>query len=231
MRTKVYLLLLLILAATPVFSQRTGVDVSASTKVVPQELQQLELANKLIQYGRQAKSALPLIQAVQIYRDMKVVDEVISAGQENPYSEATLLEDATRFADGNKPVLNLIAEMRKSTRAGVNEDPTRYYRVLEPGEAIQQQLYVPGSQYVQIVVDGQGEGISSLDNNGNSLASDLRLMVLDKEGRVIASDQSRGENCAVAFISRTSNMTIVVRNVGQITDSCIIYIYKTGMNY
>ena len=84
MRTKVYLLLLLILAATPVFSQRTGVDVSASTKVVPQELQQLELANKLIQYGRQAKSALPLIQAVQIYRDMKVVDEVISAGQENP---------------------------------------------------------------------------------------------------------------------------------------------------
>jgi len=227
MRIATFVSLLLLLAAMPAFSQQH--DAVASTKEVSPALQQLEMASKLVRYGRDTKSALPLIQAVQIYRDMNIVDEANAKGSSNPYAEATLLADAEKFADGNKTLLNLIKETKMTTRAGFGE-PNRYFRVIEAGETIQQSLYAAGPHYLQVVVDGQGEGVFSEDSKGNKISSDLRLMVLDDAGRVIASDQSRGVNCAVAFMSRTSNMTIVVRNVGQMADNCIIYVYRTKLN-
>lgn len=221
----------LLTLSTPVFCQSLQQEAEIATKVVPQALQHIELAGKLVNYGRQTKSALPLIQAVQIFQKMGVVDESDSTGLSNPYSTDMLLADATKFADGNKNLLTLIKETGKSTRGGAIKDPTRFFRAIEPGEVINQHFYAEGGQYVQVIVDGQGEGLSIHDSNGNICMSDLKLTVFDKNSRVIASDNSMGVNCAVAFMSNTSNMTIAVRNAGQLPDNCIIYVYKTPMKH
>ncbi len=224
------LLSISILLSTTSVAQVPSHAVSAP-KQIPQEAQLLDMAGKLVSYGRQTKSALPLIQAVQIFQKMGVVDESDSTGLSNPYSTDMLLADATKFADGNKNLLTLIKETGKSTRGGAIKDPTRFFRAIEPGEVIYQHFYAEGGQYVQVIVDGQGEGLSIHDSNGNICMSDLKLTVFDKNSRVIASDNSMGVNCAVAFMSNTSNMTIAVRNAGQLPDNCIIYVYKTPMKH
>lgn len=218
------------LVATSISAQEKA-SVTPSLEQKSQEIQLLEVAGQLVNYGRQTKSALPLIQAVQIFQKLNVTDEADNTKQVNPFSETQLLADATKFADGDKNLLALIKEAGKATRGGATEAPKRYYRVIEAGETIYQELYLEDGQYIQIVVDGQGEGVSSRDNNGNKLLSDLRLTVSDKKGRVIAEDKSRGENCFVAFISRTSNITVAVKNEGSLPDTYVLYVYKTKMNY
>lgn len=196
---------------------------------VPQETKQLVMADRLVSYGYQTKSALPLVQAVQIFKALNVTDAADDTSQNSPFSESKLLADAKKFADGNKNLLSLIRETEKSTRAGSYDPPLRYFRVIDPGETVTQDLYTKGSQYIQIVVDGQGKGISSRDDKGNILVSDLQLTVIDNKGRVIAADKSRGENCTACFISRTNNMTIAVNNVGKLGDTFIMYVYKTPL--
>lgn len=205
---------------------------SVSPKEVPQNAKLLELASKLAAYGRQTKSAMSLIQAAQIFQRLNVVDAADSTGQTNPLSDSQLLADATKYADGNKKLLALIKETGQSTRGGAIDPPIRYFRVVDPGETVYQDLYADGSQYIQVIVDGQSEGVFNHDKKTDDThRAILNLTVFDKEGRVIASDKSGGENCAAAFISRTTYMTIAVSNKGQLADSFVLYVYKTPMNY
>ena len=51
--------------------QAAKVDSKATSETVDQ----LSMANQLVKYGYQTKSALPLIQAVQIYKKLNVTDE------------------------------------------------------------------------------------------------------------------------------------------------------------
>ena len=231
MKIRVFLILSVLSFTSSAFAQKMQDDMASSLKVIPQEVQLLKMADNLVAYGRQTKSALPLIQAVQIFRSLNVADAADDAIQTSPFAEAQILSDATKFADGNKTLLALVKEAGKSTRAGVFEEPLRYFRVVESGETISQPLHVDGSHYIQVLVDGQGEGVFSQDKDGNKVYSDLRLNVYDNKGRVIASDQSGGKNCVAAFISRTNNMTIAIKNVGKLSDNCIIYVQKTRMNY
>lgn len=217
------------LFAVPAFAQEPQAPADVNTKDFSQEIQLLKMADDLVAYGRQTQSALPLIQAVQIFQKLNVADEADKPA--NPFSESQLLADATKFADGNKSLLALIKETEKATRAGAYNEPLRYFRVIESGETISQQLYVEGNQYVQVLVDGQGEGVFSKDKDGNKTYSDLRLSVYDKKGNVVAADQTGGKNCVVTFISRTPNLTIAVQNVGKLSDNCIIYVSKTKLNY
>ena len=55
------------------------------------EIELLELAGKLVGYGQKTKSALPLIQAVQIFRQLNVVENVSDTG--TPSYEDKLLTD------------------------------------------------------------------------------------------------------------------------------------------
>lgn len=217
------------LFAVPAFAQEPQAPADVNTRDLSQEFQLLKMADDLVAYGRQTQSALPLIQAVQIFQKLNVADEADRPA--NPFSESQLLADATKFADGNKSLLALIKETEKATRVGAYNEPLRFFRVIESGETISQQLYVEGNQYVQVLVDGQGEGVFSKDKDGNITYSDLRLSVYDKKGEVVAADPKGGKNCVVTFISRTPNLTIAVQNVGKLSDNCIIYVSKTKLNY
>jgi hypothetical protein len=199
-----------------------------SSKSTSQEVQRLELAGRLVNYGRQTKSALPLIQAVQIYQQLNVVDDTETANQApSPFSESQLLSDATKFADGNKTLLSLISDVSKTTRSSGFPGPKRYFGRLEPKGIRYINFNASDGEYIQVVLDGQGDGLSTKDANDDVYAPDWQLTVYDGKMRVIAKDYSRGVNCVACFYSHgSSNMTIEIRNVGELADDYILYIYK-----
>ncbi len=208
-------------------------NVVLAPKQIPQEAQLLAMAGKLVSYGHQTKSAMPLIQAIQIYRQLDVVDDA-SNDTTSPFSETQILADATKYADGNRNLLALIKETANTTRAtknsrvgGPHEPPLRIFRFVAPNETREHKVSISADQFIQVLVDGQGEGIREKDKEGNVLASDLRLTVLDGQGRTLAIDNSMGENCSVSFIARTSStMTVEVKNVGKLSDRYVLYVYR-----
>lgn len=226
MSVRPLVLIISILLSTASLAQEASLAVSAP-KQIPQEAQILEMAGRLVSYGYQTKSALPLIQAVQIFQRMNVVDAADSTNLDNRFSETRLLSDATKFADGNKNLLSLIKDVSKSTRSGGNHGPLRYYGRLEPGETRYYSISATSGQFIQIVVDGQGEGNSTKDANGEIYSADLQLTVYDGRMRTIAKDYSGGVNCVACFYTNnTSNLSTEIKNVGQLGEEYILYIYK-----
>ena len=227
MKIRNTLLGMMLLFTASSFAQESDV-VFSTPKQIPQEAQLLEMASNLISYGRKSKSALSLIQAVQILKQLNVVDDSLSTNKEkSPFSEKNLLSEAARYADGNTSLTALIKDTEKTSRAGWQTGPIRHYATITPHGTEEIKYWFQGGNLAQIVIDGQGEGISTRDEEGNLLYSDLRLKVYDSRGRVVASDQTRGENCSVCFIPQKScQLTIEVKNVGGLTDDYVLYIYS-----
>ena len=159
---------------------------------------------------------------------MNVVDVADSTNLDHRFSETRLLADATKFADGNKNLLSLINDVSKSTRSGGGRvGPLRYYGKLEPCEIRYYSTSVTSGNFIQIVVDGQGEGNSTKDANGEIYSADLQLTVYDGKMKTIAKDYSSGVNCVACFYANnTSILSIEIENVGQLPEEYVLYIYK-----
>lgn len=209
----------------PTFAQQALSNIEGTKK--PQEIKMLELAGELVRYGQESKSALPMIQAVQIYRRLNVVEENEGASMTSTSSyESQLLAEAIKYASRNKALLELIKDAGKATRAGATPGPIRHISSIGPGEIKAYQFYAEEGKYTSVLLDGQGEGIREKGKDGNVLVSDLRLTVLDRNGHTLATDQSIGENCSVSFISRSSSTkTVEIKNVGKLSDNYVLYIY------
>lgn len=230
MKARLFFLNLVLIATTSLSAQESEATFTVP-KQIPQETLQLDLACKLVSYGRQTKTALPLIQAVQIFRQLNVVeDKERTSLATSPFSEAQLLADAVKFADGNKNLMALIKETEKTTRgAGWQAGPVRYCSSIEADGTYKLNYWFTGGQMAQIVLDGQGEGLSSYDQKGKLLQSDLRLTVYDQKGKVVATDQTRGENCSVFFIPPSSSqLTIEIKNVGTRSDDYVLFVYNNN---
>ena len=230
MKASFFLLNLVLIATTSLSAQESETTFTVP-KQIPQETQQLDLACRLVSYGRQTKTALPLIQAVQIFKQLNVVeDKERTSEATSPFSEVQLLADAVKFADGNKNLLALIKETEKTSRgAGWQSGPVRYCSSIEPDGTNNLNYWFTGGQMAQIVLDGQGEGIYSYDQKGNLLRSDLRLTVFDQKGNIVATDQTRGENCSVFFIPPSSSqLTIEIKNAGTRRDDYVLFIYNNN---
>ena len=134
MKLKQLLFCAAMLFTTQVFAQQFGPAAIVNDKDIPVEAQQTALAGQLIRYGYQTKSALPLIQAIQIYKSLNIKEATgrepkQSQGTEKAtsvaksdyvsFDEAKILSDATTFADGNKNILALIKDTEKTTRGAV----------------------------------------------------------------------------------------------------------------
>lgn len=195
---------------------------------IPVLSQQLRLADQLVAYGYQTKSALPLIQAVQIYHQLNVTDDPDNSDQStSPYSEATLLNEATKYADGNKTLLTLIKEVNKGTRSGGALGPLRYYGRLAPGSTNYRHVYVSNNQFVQVVLDGQGEGIKNKDEEGNIHEADLHLTLYTANMRELARDHAKGVNCVVCYsVQNAGTLSVEMKNVGDLSVDYVLYIYR-----
>jgi len=219
-----------VLGATMLFSASTFAQQSqpeaVASKDVPQEAQALELAGKLVKYGYQTKSALPLIQAVEIFKNANVQVSIPEAPKETSgaqpnshlsktdvvsFDEKQILADATRFADGNKNLLALIKDVEKTTR-GATAVRKRYNDRILAGDTDIWKFTFRGLETAIVMVIGDGD-------------TDLDLYVYDSKGNLIDSDEDDTDNCVCTFTPRwTGTFYIKIVNRGRVYNNYTLII-------
>lgn len=206
------------------FSQQSKPAADASEKGVPPQAKQLELASELVRYGYQTKSALPLVQAVQIYKSLNISNasdnrskqesgtEVTSSLVKSDvvsFDESKLLADATTFADGNKTLLALIKDAEKSTR-GRSAGPLRTSDRVRAGYTDTWTIKFNGGEEAYVLVSGDGD-------------TDLDLYVYDENDNLIDSDTDRSDDCVAAFTPRwTGYFKIKIKNLGSVYNNYVL---------
>jgi len=209
------------LFAIAAFAQKSRPTAVAS-KDVPQDALAIEIAGKLVKYGYHTKTALPLIQAVEIFKRLNVCEE----SPEGPkvesnrdavsdtiktelvsFDEKQLLADAIKYADGNNTLLSLIKETEKSTRGATPKRKEIKSRVI--GNDVWK-ITFRGGELAQVTVIGDGD-------------TDLDLYVYDENGNLIDSDEDPGDNCSCTFIPiRTESFSIKIVNRGSIYNNYVL---------
>lgn len=211
------------LFTTTAFAQQSQPAVDAS-KDVPVQAQQLELAGQLVRYGYQTKSALPLIQALQIYKSLNISDASDGRTKEAQgtevatgltktdlisFDESKLIADATTYADGDKTLLALIKDTEKSTRGRVGGPLRTSDRVLA-GYTDTWTIRFRGGEQAYILVSGDGD-------------TDLDLYVYDENGNLIDSDTDRSDDCIATFTPRwTGAFKVRIKNLGNVYNNYIL---------
>ena len=224
MTLKTFVLGATMLISSVAFAQQAQPGAVENEKETPVQAQQLELAGQLVRYGYQNKAALPLIQAVQIYKSLNVSDAKDAADKKEQgtevasgvtktdlvsFDEAKILQDATTFADGDKTLLTLIKETEKATR-GATYGPVRRVATVRAGYTDTWTISFRRGEAAYVVVSGDGD-------------TDLDLFVYDQNGNFITSDQSSIDDCAVSFIPRwTGNFYIQVKNLGRVYNRYVL---------
>lgn len=196
------------------------------SKATSETVDQLTMANQLVKYGYQTKSALPLIQAVQIYKKLNVTDEArekttegggtasesLTKTQVVSFDEAKILADATKFAAGNKNLLSLIDDAKKATRSPV-QGTIRHNDCVNPLAVDVYRITCRGGETTTIYVSGDGD-------------TDLDLYVYDSNGNLIAKDDDGTDECIVRFIPyRTHTFVVRIKNRGRITNCYTMYAF------
>ncbi len=189
------------------------VDAKATSDVA----QQLALANQLVKYGYDTKTALPLIQAVQIYKKLNVTTEAREKASEGDakqpdnitktdvvsFDEAKILEDATTFAAGDKNLLALINDAKKASRSPVN-GVIRHSDRVNAGCTDVYTVRCRGGESTTVIVSGDGD-------------TDLDLYVYDENGNLITYDNDGSDDCVVSFNPRwTGPFRIKIKNLGRV---------------
>lgn len=181
--------------------------------------QQLSMANQLVVYGYQTKNALPLIQAVQIYKDLNVREAQDVAPKETSgtpitspsltktdvisYDVKQILADATNYANGNKNLLALIKDTEKKTQGAVPGPVCREDRV-DPQTIDTWKIRFRGNDYAAVIVSGDGD-------------TDLDLYVYDENMNLIDSDTDSTDQCVCGFTPRrTGDFYVRIKNLGRV---------------
>ena len=205
------------------FAQQPAAD--ADQKNVPEQAQQLALAGELVRYGYQTKTALPLIQAVQIYKRLNVTDatggEPKAVVEGTPatstltktdvvtFDETKLLADATTFAEGDKHLLALISDAGKATRGAVGGPIRRVDRV-QAGDTDIWTINFRGGESAYVIVSGDGD-------------TDLDLYIYDENGNLITSDTDYSDDCVCSFTPRwTGKFYIKILNRGRVYNNYVL---------
>lgn len=185
----------------------------------------LSVAGKLVKYGYQTKTAMPLIQAVEIYNRLGVTNETEAKTKttesdaivEAPTTEkatsvsfdpAKLLADATKFADEDKNLLALI-KAAGNTRGRV-PGPIRHYDTVKANTTDQYTMRFRGGESALVMVSGDGD-------------TDLDLYVYDENGNLIDFDTDSTDDCICTFSPRwTGSFVIKIKNLGRVYNDYVL---------
>jgi hypothetical protein len=195
--------------------------VSAQPKAVNETAQLLGMAGELVKYGYKTQNALPLVQAVQIYKSIGVVPEAEAKKKEiegqklaearkaknNPvqYDQARLIADATAYADGDENILGIIKGLG-DVRGRVGGE-TYHMDVVDAGLTDVYTMRFQGGEDATIILSGDGD-------------TDLDLYVYDENDNLIGYDDDGTDDCVVSFTPRwTGNFKIKVKNLGDTYNS------------
>lgn len=209
------------LFSVSVYAQQNQPAAEASPKSTSPEAQQLGLADQLVQYGYQTKSALPLIQAVQIYKSLNVQPATDNLKKESEgtvsvsgniqktevvsFDVPQILADATKFAEGDKNLLALIRDAEKATQGRVGGS---FYRTdcVRGNDTDVWRITFRGGESARVSVCGDGD-------------TDLDLYIYDENGNFITSDTDGLDYCVCTFNPRwTGTFYIKIKNWGRITN-------------
>lgn len=207
------------------FAQQSQSAAEVDPKASTPTAEQLAMADQLVRYGYQTKTALPLIQAVQIYKALNVTPATsgeAKASEGTPaestsltktdvisYDEAKLLEDATTFAAGNKNLLALIADAKKATRGAVGGPIYRIDKVNARTTDIWR-FNFRGGEDAWVTVSGDGD-------------TDLDLYIYDENGNLIDSDTDSTDQCICTFRPRwTGQFVIKIKNLGYVYNRYVL---------
>ena len=206
------------LLSVSAFAQQAQPAAEVTGKENPQQAELLDMAGKLVKYGYEKKDALPLIQAVLIYKQLGVTDAKDQAAKTQEgtapatgitkkdqisLNEAQILADATKFADGDKTLLALIKDAAKSTR-GASGGPRRVCDSVNGNCTDIWRITFRGGEPAYVAVSGDGD-------------TDLDLYVYDENGNLITYDNSYGDDCLVSFTPRCTGVFIIkIKNLGRV---------------
>lgn len=205
-----------LLLTASAFAQQTK-PAAVASKNLPQDVLALEMAGRLVKYGYQTKTALPLVQAVEIFKKFNVSEETpnkpnkqegkeiatnISKTDVVSFDEKQLLADATKFADGDKTLLALISDAEKTTR-GVTPKRIKITGKVLAGKTDIWEYTFRSDELALVTVIGDGD-------------TDLDLYIYDEDDNLIASDENPDDNCNCTFIPEyTGLFTIKIVNMGR----------------
>ena len=206
------------LLSVSAFAQQAQPQAEVTGKANPQQAELLDMAGKLLKYGYEKKDALPLIQAVLIYKQLGVTDAKDQAAKTQEgtapatgitkkdqisLNEAQILADATKFADGDKTLLALIKDAEKSTR-GATGGPRRVCDSVNGNCTDIWRITFRAGEPAYVAVSGDGD-------------TDLDLYVYDENGNLITYDNSYGDDCLVSFTPRWTGVFIIkIKNLGRV---------------
>ena len=205
----------MLFSVTAFAQQQQGPAADATDNTVPQQAQLVTMASDLVRYGYAQKAALPLIQAVQIYKNLGVTDATtgetkaqagsavtssLTKGGEVSFDEAKILADATTFADGDKTLLALIKDTQKASR-GVTTGPVRRTDRVLAGYTDTWHFTFRGGEYAYVIVSGDG----------------------DTDGNLIDSDTDYTDDCVCSFTPRwTGTFYIKIKNRGRVYNNYVL---------
>lgn len=181
------------------------------------------MAGQLAKYGYQTKTALPLIQAVEIYNRVGVADEAqpqakTSEGEvgttldKKPvvsHDPAQLLADATTYAEGDKSLLALIDKAKGGTR-GATTGAKRHTDTVNASATDTYEISFRGGEEAIVIVSGDGD-------------TDLDLYIYDENGNLIDSDTDSTDDCVCTFTPRwTGKFRIKIKNLGRVYNRYVL---------
>lgn len=223
MKLKSLLLAVSLLCSTGLSAQEAAATSQPKERCETAEL--LNIAGKLVKYGYQTKTAMPLIQAVEIYNRVGVADESEAKSKESKsdgvietasqdkatavsYDPTKLLADATTYAEGDKSLLSLI-KAAGNTRGRV-VGPLRHYDSVNAGATDTYNIRFRGGELAMVIVSGDGD-------------TDLDLSIYDENGNFITSDTDGTDDCVVSFTPRwTGNFKVKIKNYGRVYNSYVL---------
>lgn len=210
-------LVLTLFCSVAVFAQNPAA--TTSDKEQSETAEMLSVASRLVKYGYQTQTALPLIQAVEIYNRLGVSSEteakskettsdavVAPAQQEKAdgvsYDPQQLLEDAKKYSDGDKNILELI-KAAGNIRGRVG-GPVRHVDTVDARSTDTYKIQFRGGETAMVIVSGDGD-------------TDLDLYIYDENNNYITSDTDGTDGCVVTFNPRwTGYFYVKIKNLGNV---------------
>lgn len=188
------------------------------------EISALRLATDLVKYGNAQRSALPLIDALQIIienpaspsenvKDGEVAELETSKGPSVTLDTKEIINAAKKYADGDANLLAILSQLEKDAAApsrGAVNGSKYNIDVVRAGATDTYNIRFVGGRTAEVAVSGDGD-------------TDLDLYVYDANGNLIGKDISYSDDCYVSWVPRwTGNFKIKVVNRGRIANRYVL---------
>ena len=189
------------------------------------EMSALRLASDLVRYGYAQKSALPLIDALNIIienptqplgseKEGEAVEVDLSGKNGNITLDfAEIVASAKQFAEGDETLLALLTQVENDAEApsrGAVNGPKYTVDILGPNRYTTYNVSFVAGYIAEVALSGDGD-------------TDLDLYVYDSNGNLIASDTDYTDDCYVNWVPAwTGRYIIKVVNRGRVPNRYVL---------